>query len=471
MGSPGEPGRNGLDGLNGPPGSPGPVGPQGPDGPPGENGPAGMNGSPGAPGASGEKGPRGPTGPSGLPGPPGPQGPQGPTGVSGPQGERGERGEAGEFGIMGSPGQPGPAGAVGAPGDKGETGSRGNKGDKGWPGLPGPQGMPGPMGNSGDMGPSGPPGPVGPQGENGQRGLPGRDGDPGPIGPPGPSGPRGPQGDDGAIGPTGPPGPPGRPGAPGYAPVWPGQVNYNQQQKGPDPYYNDDPNTMSDDAYADLNTLGEAINRVKRPLGTRRAPGQHCQHIKLKNPDFKNGDYYIDPSDRDVPSDPAQVRCNMTSGETCIQASGNDEGHQRWTKQAGEALWFGEDILGDKEFNYKLSDRHFKWLQMRSSFARQKITVDCRNVDPEGAKFRSFDGKIISSSSRRPLHGTTITVDNKCTEKNNRWSEAVFTITTRRTEILPIVDVQLNDIGLENQEFGIKVDDVCFKDDGYLGDN
>lgn len=56
-------------------------------------------------------------------------------------------------------------------------------------------------------------------------------------------------------------------------------------------------------------------------------------------------------------------------------------------------------------------------------------------------------------------------------EKNNRWSEAVFTITTRRTEILPIVDVQLNDIGLENQEFGIKVDDVCFKDDGYLGDN
>lgn len=45
----------------------------------------------------------------------------------------------------------------------------------------------------------------------------------------------------------------------------------------------------SDDAYVDLNTLGEAINRVKRPLGTRRAPGQHCQHIKLKNPDFRNG--------------------------------------------------------------------------------------------------------------------------------------------------------------------------------------
>lgn len=50
---------------------------------------------------------------------------------------------------------------------------------------------------------------------------------------------------------------------------------------------------QSDDAYADLNTLGEAINRVKRPLGTRRAPGQHCQHIKLKNPDFKNGTSYM----------------------------------------------------------------------------------------------------------------------------------------------------------------------------------
>lgn len=35
------------------------------------------------------------------------------------------------------------------------------------------------------------------------------------------------------------------------------------------------------------------------------------------------GDYYIDPSDRDVPVDPIQVRCNMTSGETCIEASGN----------------------------------------------------------------------------------------------------------------------------------------------------
>lgn len=66
------------------------------------------------------------------------------------------------------------------------------------------------------------------------------------------------------------------------------------------------------------------------------------------------------------------------------------------------------------QFNYKISRRHVKWLQLRSSVAKQTITVNCRNVDPEGAKFRSYDGLIISSSSIRPLHGTTITVDNKC---------------------------------------------------------
>lgn len=66
------------------------------------------------------------------------------------------------------------------------------------------------------------------------------------------------------------------------------------------------------------------------------------------------------------------------------------------------------------QFNYKISRRHVKWLQLRSSVAKQTITVKCRNVDPEGAKFRSYDGLIISSSSIRPLHGTTITVDNKC---------------------------------------------------------
>jgi uncharacterized protein YpmS len=51
--------------------------------------------------------------------------------------------------------------------------------------------------------------------------------------------------------------------------------------------------------------------------------------------------------------------------------------------------------------------------------------------------------------------------------KNNIWSHATITISTRRTELLPIADVQLNDVGQENQEFGIKVHDVCFQDDGY----
>ena len=46
--------------------------------------------------------------------------------------------------------------------------------------------------------------------------------------------------------------------------------------------------------------------------------------------------------------------------------------------------------------------------------------------------------------------------------KDNHWHTAFFDIRTNKTDILPITDVLLFDVGRENQQFGIELGEVCF---------
>lgn len=38
----------------------------------------------------------------------------------------------------------------------------------------------------------------------------------------------------------------------------------------------------------------------------------------------------------------------------------------------------------------------------------------------------------------------------------------VFDIKSQRSEVLPILDIKLKDVGLENQEFSLSIGEVCF---------
>jgi hypothetical protein len=38
----------------------------------------------------------------------------------------------------------------------------------------------------------------------------------------------------------------------------------------------------------------------------------------------------------------------------------------------------------------------------------------------------------------------------------------IFDIKSERAEVLPITDIKLKDVGLENQEFSLTIGEVCF---------
>ena len=38
----------------------------------------------------------------------------------------------------------------------------------------------------------------------------------------------------------------------------------------------------------------------------------------------------------------------------------------------------------------------------------------------------------------------------------------IFDVKSERSEVLPIIDIKLKDVGLENQEFAISIGEVCF---------
>lgn len=46
--------------------------------------------------------------------------------------------------------------------------------------------------------------------------------------------------------------------------------------------------------------------------------------------------------------------------------------------------------------------------------------------------------------------------------QNNKWAKTVFVFTSQKTKRLPIVDINVGDIGGENQAFGLSIGPVCF---------
>jgi len=211
-----------------------------------------------------------------------------------------------------------------------------------------------------------------------------------------------------------------------------------------------------------LSRIQEALLRTKKPNGKKHNPGVTCKDILLQNPDSEDGWYYIDPNGGTF-IDAVEVYCRMKlDGETCIPASPKTFEEQRWTKDT-RAQWFGGDILGSSEFSYKIEAIQLKMLQMHSSSATQRITYKCLNSDPKGAVLLSSDFDKLETADKKQDRSSSARVDTfgDC-KKNNQWGEMVFDIKSARSEVLPILDIKLKDVGLENQEFSLSIGEVCF---------
>uniref|UniRef100_A0A3P9DEV1 Fibrillar collagen NC1 domain-containing protein n=1 Tax=Maylandia zebra TaxID=106582 RepID=A0A3P9DEV1_9CICH len=522
----GPPGPIGSPGERGPAGSGGPIGPTGRNGPQGPPGPAGEKGGPG------EKGPMGPAGRDGIQGPiglPGPAGPQGPPGEDGDKVEQSfntlkPRGPPGPTGLQGVVGAPGPAGSDGEAGPRGQQGMFGQKGDegpRGFPGLPGPIGLQGPKGETGEKGETGPPGAAGPAGargppgDDGPKGNPGHPGLIGLIGPPGEPGEKGdrglpgPQGTaggkgesgiNGQSGPLGPPGPPGISGPQGQKGAKGSTVSCNlssgppadviqplpiqqssrktrrqaeMQEDEPLADYGVDGVEGMEDVFGSLNNLKQDIERMKFPMGTQDNPARTCNDLHLSQPDFPDGEYWIDPNQGCI-GDTIKVFCNFTAGgETCIYPDKKSTGARisNWPKES-PGSWFSEFKRG-KILSYvdaadnAINPVQMTFLKLLSSSARQNFTYICHqsvawhDIDADSydkaLRFLGSNDEEMSYDNNpfiRPLM-------DGCSAKQG-YSKTVLEINTPRIDQLPIIDVMLNDFGKSNQRFGFEVGPVCF---------
>ena len=50
----------------------------------------------------------------------------------------------------------------------------------------------------------------------------------------------------------------------------------------------------------------------------------------------------------------------------------------------------------------------------------------------------------------------------ECNRKDNVWHKAVFEISSKVTERLPIADIAMFDVADNGEEFGIELGELCF---------
>uniref|UniRef100_A0A671Y9Y3 Collagen, type XI, alpha 1b n=1 Tax=Sparus aurata TaxID=8175 RepID=A0A671Y9Y3_SPAAU len=493
-GLPGHPGQRGetvsgclklmnFDLLQGSDGESGPRGQQGMFGQKGDEGPRGF---PGLPGPIGLQGPRGETGEKGESGPPGAAGPAGARGPPGDDGPKGNPGEAGAEGPVGKTGPVGPQGLAGKSGPEGLRGIPGPVGEQGLPGASGQDGPPGPLVRHGHPGLIGLIGPPGEPGEKGDRGLPGPQGtgggkgDAGPAGQKGSKGSTGSQGqkgDSGMIGPPGPPGPPGDIIQP--LPIQQsGRKTRRQAEMQGDAAmadYGVDGVGMEgmEDVFGSLNNLKQDIERMKFPMGTQDNPARTCNDLHLSQPDYPDGEYWIDPNQGCI-GDAIKVFCNFTAGgETCIFPDKKSTGVRisNWPKEA-PGSWFSEFKRG-KILSYvdmgesTINTVQMTFLKLLSSSARQNFTYIChQSVAWYDAKADGYDKalRFLGSNDEEMSYDNNPFIKpltDGCSLKQG-YSKTVMEINTPRIDQLPIIDVMLNDFGESNQRFGFEVGPVCF---------
>uniref|UniRef100_A0A8C1YRG6 Collagen, type V, alpha 3a n=1 Tax=Cyprinus carpio TaxID=7962 RepID=A0A8C1YRG6_CYPCA len=496
FGEDGEAGNPGNVGETGPPGDKGEVGEKGDTGPPGAAGPPGIRGTPGS------DGPKGHPGPLGFPGDMGPSGEPGANGIDGGPGAKGDNGEPGKAVSKGFAGPEGPMGKTGPVGPQGHPG---NPGPEGFRGIPGSavslsiyvtvyQSAIDSRYRTGHVGLIGLIGPPGEMGEKGDRGLPGNQGVQGPKG-------------DGvcihlSIGARGDPGPAGPPGPPGPPATMIEPLPFREGHKKRRRHSNrqgagaraesedeevvqlsmedflqadeslDEPEGM-EEVFASLNSMKTEVELMRKPLGTFESPARTCKELMLCHPEYKDGEYWIDPN-QGCHRDSIKVFCNFTAeGETCLHPDKRFEMVKlaAWNKEK-PGSWYSQYRKG-KQFSYIDTDGNpvpvvqLTFLKLLSATATQTFTYSCQNsvgwydMASHSHQFAvRFRGSNDEEMTQAKSPFITALYDGCQTHKGQE--RTVLQIDSPRSELLPVIDVAVSDFGNNNQKFGFHVGPVCF---------
>jgi len=260
----------------------------------------------------------------------------------------------------------------------------------------------------------------------------------------------------------------------------------SQPEKSPDPlrYMRADEASASlrqHDVEVDtsLKSLNNQIENLRSPDGTQKNPARTCRDLKLCHPEWKSGDYWVDPNIGST-ADAIKAFCNMETGETCVYPSiAKVPKKNWWTSKSKERkhIWFGETMNGGFHFSYaqdgpaaNAAAVQLTFLRLLSTEASQNLTYHCRNsvayMDASTGNLKkavllqgSNDVEIRAEGNSRFTYSV---MEDGCTKHTGQWGKTVIEYRSQKTSRLPIVDIAPMDIGGADQEFGVEVGAVCF---------
>lgn len=200
---------------------------------------------------------------------------------------------------------------------------------------------------------------------------------------------------------------------------------------------------------------------IQKPTGSKELPGRSCSHLKEVNPDIKSGNYWIDPNGGRI-VDAFRVRCDMTTGETCVSASTSAYDLSSWSVQSGQK-WFST-AFGVQQFAYDISESQLSFLQMLSQRGTQTVNVQCRNtVVAYDRKNDTYEksATLLSDHDRVISHGhpklSYNIVKDECQHGKGSVGSTVLEV-RGNPQRLPIRDIAFSN----GQELGLSIGEACF---------
>lgn len=122
--------------------------------------------------------------------------------------------------------------------------------------------------------------------------------------------------------------------------------------------------------------LKSSLNKYHKPKGDENSPAKTCKHLALAHPEFKSGQYWVDPNEGDK-RDAILVYCDMEKQATCVTPQPNRSKNINYIGDEKE-IWLGEVENGMK-MTYKADSNQLSFLQILSTHATQTITYHCKN--------------------------------------------------------------------------------------------
>lgn len=203
-------------------------------------------------------------------------------------------------------------------------------------------------------------------------------------------------------------------------------------------------------------------------------PGKTCQDLQLCDKDIKSGEYFIDPN-LGATDDKFTVDCifGEKKAETCIRPK--QKNFTATMDSADTWKYLISDLKPEEEIAYDADEVALRFMRLNSMTARQTITYRCmnqhahRDINNDVGRYvmvKTADGAEIDTDKERRSMFLEVLRD-ECNRKDGKWHSAVFELSTKKLNSLPISDIKIRHTTPEGKKyaktkFEIELGPICF---------